>query len=77
MRLNPLLIGSLFPSHGEDRLIVAPGDIPPLLTDTLKAVEDRRYDSHFGIDPIAAAFPVRPAKSPPFRTSPPPMKAPT
>jgi penicillin-binding protein 1B len=53
VRLNPLLIGSLFPSHGEDRLIVAPGDIPPLLTDTLKAVEDRRYDSHFGIDPIA------------------------
>jgi penicillin-binding protein 1B len=55
VRLNPLLIGSLFPSHGEDRLIVAPGDIPPLLTDTLKAVEDRRYDSHFGIDPIAVA----------------------
>ena len=53
VRLNPLLIGSLFPSHGEDRLIVAPGDIPPLLTDTLKAVEDRRFDSHFGVDPIA------------------------
>jgi penicillin-binding protein 1B len=53
VRLNPLLIGSLFPAHGEDRLIVAPGDIPPLLTATLKAVEDRRYDQHFGIDPIA------------------------
>jgi penicillin-binding protein 1B len=52
-RLNPLLIGSLFPSHGEDRLIVAPADIPTLLTDTLKAVEDRRFDSHFGVDPIA------------------------
>ena len=55
VRLNPILIGSLFPSHGEDRLIVAPGDIPPLLTDTLKAVEDRRFDSHFGVDPIAVA----------------------
>jgi penicillin-binding protein 1B len=53
VRLNPLLIGSLFAAHGEDRLIVAPGDIPPLLTDTLKAVEDRRFDSHFGVDPIA------------------------
>ncbi|HUQ51712.1 MAG TPA: penicillin-binding protein 1B [Gammaproteobacteria bacterium] len=55
VRLNPLLIGSLFPSHGEDRLIVTPDEIPPLLTDTLKAVEDRRFDSHFGIDPIAVA----------------------
>jgi penicillin-binding protein 1B len=53
VRLNPLLIGSLFPSHGEDRLIVGPDEIPPLLTDTLKAVEDRRFDSHFGVDPIA------------------------
>lgn len=53
VRLNPLLIGSLFPSHGEDRLIVAPGEIPQLLTDTLKAVEDQRFDSHFGVDPIA------------------------
>jgi penicillin-binding protein 1B len=55
VRLNPLLIGSLFAAHGEDRLIVAPDDIPPLLTDTLKAVEDRRFDSHFGVDPIAVA----------------------
>jgi penicillin-binding protein 1B len=55
VRLNPLLIGSLFPSHGEDRIIVAPDGIPPLLTETLKAVEDRRFDSHFGVDPIAVA----------------------
>ena len=53
VRLNPLLIGSLFPAHGEDRLIVTPTDIPPLLTATLKAVEDRRYDRHVGVDPIA------------------------
>lgn len=55
VRLNPLLIGSLFPAHGEDRLIVAPDQIPPLLTAALKAVEDRRYDQHFGIDPIGVA----------------------
>jgi penicillin-binding protein 1B len=55
VRLNPLLIGSLFPSHGEDRIIVAPDELPPLLVETLKAVEDRRFDSHFGIDPIAIA----------------------
>jgi penicillin-binding protein 1B len=55
VRLNPLLIGSLFPSHGEDRIIVGPNEIPPLLVETLKAVEDRRFDRHFGVDPIAIA----------------------
>jgi penicillin-binding protein 1B len=52
-RLDPLLIGSLFPAHGEDRLIVEPEEIPPLLPAALKAVEDRRFDRHFGVDPIA------------------------
>lgn len=54
-RLEPLMIGSLFPEHGEDRLIVSPDEVPPSLPAALKAVEDRRYESHFGIDPIAMA----------------------
>lgn len=49
-RLDPLRIGSIFPSHGEDRIIVRPHEIPPLLVDALKAVEDRRFDEHHGID---------------------------
>jgi penicillin-binding protein 1B len=49
-RLNPLLIGSLFPAHGEDRIIVTPDEIPPLLPATLIAVEDRRFERHHGID---------------------------
>jgi penicillin-binding protein 1B len=53
VRLDPLPIGSLFPAHGEDRLIVAPADIPPLLPAALKAVEDRRFDEHHGIDVLA------------------------
>ncbi len=53
VRLNPLLIGSLFAAHGEDRLIAAPGDIPPLLPVMLKAVEDQRFDTHHGVDPLA------------------------
>jgi penicillin-binding protein 1B len=55
VRLDPLPIGSLFPAHGEDRLIIAPGDIPPLLPGALKAVEDRRFDQHHGIDVVAVA----------------------
>lgn len=51
-RLDPLLIGSIFPVHGEDRIIVTPDQVPPLLPAALKAVEDRRFDSHIGVDPI-------------------------
>ncbi len=52
-RIDPLLIGSIFPTHGEDRLIVSPEQTPELLEASLKAVEDRRFDSHHGIDPRA------------------------
>jgi penicillin-binding protein 1B len=53
LRLEPLLIGSIFPSHGEDRIIVTPAEVPPLLPAALKAVEDRKFDSHHGVDPSA------------------------
>ncbi|HEV2228068.1 MAG TPA: penicillin-binding protein 1B [Steroidobacteraceae bacterium] len=53
IRLEPLLIGSIFPSHGEDRIVLSPRDVPPLLPAALKAVEDRRFDSHRGVDPEA------------------------
>lgn len=49
-QLDPLLIGSIFPSHGEDRLVLAPDRIPPLLPAALKVVEDRRFDDNIGID---------------------------
>lgn len=48
--LEPLLIGSLLPVRGEDRIIVPPEDIPPLLPATLKVVEDRNFETHAGID---------------------------
>ena len=31
IRLDPLLIGSIFPIHGEDRIVVSPAQVPPLL----------------------------------------------
>ena len=49
-RLEPPQVGSFFPSHGEDRLILSPEQTPPLLPATLKAVEDRTFDSHPGFD---------------------------
>src|SRR5690606_5780382 len=58
-RLDPLLIGSIYPIHGEDRVVVAPEDVPELLPAALKVVEDRKFDSHHGVNPSAilrAAF---------------------
>ncbi len=54
-RLEPLLIGSIFPIHGEDRIVVTPQEVPPLLPAALKAVEDRNFDHHHGIDPEGIA----------------------
>ncbi len=53
LRLEPLLIGSIFPIHGEDRIVVTPQEVPPLLPAALKAVEDRKFDTHHGVDPVA------------------------
>ena len=50
IRLDPLNIGSFFPSHGEDRLILAPDAVPALLLEALKAVEDANFDHHPGFD---------------------------
>src|SRR5512134_1875173 len=52
-RLDPLLIGSIFPIHGEDRIVVTPDQVPPLLPAALKAVEDRKFDTHHGVNPLA------------------------
>ncbi|MEJ0006843.1 MAG: penicillin-binding protein 1B [Steroidobacteraceae bacterium] len=50
-RFEPLLIGSIFPIHGEDRIVVTPEQVPALLPAALKAVEDRNFDHHHGVDP--------------------------
>jgi penicillin-binding protein 1B len=54
-RLDPLLIGSIFPIHGEDRVVVTPDQVSPLLPAALKVVEDRKFDSHHGVNFAAIA----------------------
>ncbi len=51
-RLDPAVIGSVFPIHGEDRIVLAPADVPPLLAAGIKLIEDRRFDEHHGVDPV-------------------------
>jgi penicillin-binding protein 1B len=49
-RLDPPVVGSVFPVHGEDRLVLSPADVPPLLRAGIKLIEDRRFDEHHGVD---------------------------
>lgn len=49
VRLEPQEIGGIYPAHMEDRLLVRLEDIPPLLGETLIAVEDRDFLRHHGV----------------------------
>ncbi len=53
LRLEPSRIGSIYPAHNEDRILVKYEELPELLVKTLIAVEDRSFFSHLGVDPKA------------------------
>ncbi len=50
-RLDAMLIANIYPTHNEDRVLVRRQDLPDLLVQTLLAVEDRSFLSHWGVDP--------------------------
>lgn len=54
-RLEPMLVGGIYPSHNEDRLLVQLEEVPPLLVKALVAVEDRDFYQHHGVAPKAIA----------------------
>ncbi|MEX6503983.1 penicillin-binding protein 1B [Pseudomonas zhanjiangensis] len=54
-RLEPLLIGGLYPAHQEDRVLIKLDQVPPYLVETLVAVEDREFFNHFGVSPKSIA----------------------
>src|SRR3569623_1530086 len=54
-RLDPVVIGRIYPAHHEDRILVTLAQVPPLLRDGLIAVEDRHFYTHWGIAPLAVA----------------------
>jgi hypothetical protein len=51
LRLEPLLIGGIYPAHGEDRLLLRLDDVPETLVGALLAIEDRGFYSHLGFFP--------------------------
>ncbi len=54
-RLEPLLMGSIYPKHGQDRVLIGLDETPSILVDTLLATEDRRFYEHVGVDPRGLA----------------------
>lgn len=55
LRLDPPLIGNIFTTHSEDRIVLGPDDVPAILLDGLKVVEDRDFDKHGGVSVRAIA----------------------
>lgn len=58
VRLEPLLIGGLYPAHQEDRILIRLEDTPGYLIQALTAVEDRDFFDHHGVSlkSISRAF---------------------
>jgi penicillin-binding protein 1B len=52
MRLDPVQIGGIYPSHGEDRVLVRLDDVPDTLRLGLLAVEDHRFYDHWGFSVV-------------------------
>lgn len=53
VRLDPALIGSIYPEQLEDRQLLKLEQVPERLIKTLIAVEDRAFYQHFGVNPLA------------------------
>jgi len=55
VRIEPALIGGIYPGKNEDRVLVKLDEVPQHVVDALIAVEDRRFYSHHGLDPRGIA----------------------
>jgi len=53
LRLDPARVGSFYPTHKEDRILVQIDNVPQTLTDALVAIEDRGFYHHYGVSPKA------------------------
>lgn len=49
VRLEPILIGGIYPDNNEDRIILNINEVPQPLIDALIATEDRAFYEHHGI----------------------------
>lgn len=52
-RLEPQQIGSIYPRHREDRMLVKLDEVPRSLREILLVIEDRHFYQHWGVSPRA------------------------
>lgn len=55
VRLEPLMIGGIYPAHQEDRILVRLDEVPRQLIEALVVVEDRDFFEHWGVSPKSIA----------------------
>ncbi|HEY5717267.1 MAG TPA: penicillin-binding protein 1B [Motiliproteus sp.] len=55
VRLEPVLVGGIYPTNNEDRELVQIKEVPETLLQALVAVEDRDFYQHWGISPKGIA----------------------
>ena len=53
LELEPELVTGLYERTWQERKVVRLSDVPPLVTKSILAIEDERFYSHHGIDPIS------------------------
>ena len=58
VKLEPLVIGGMYPAHMEDRVLLNWPEVPQVLIDTILAVEDQNFFNHYGVSlkSISRAF---------------------
>jgi penicillin-binding protein 1B len=49
VRLEPLVIGGIYPKHNEDRVLMQLKDAPKYLEQALLSTEDKNFYNHFGV----------------------------
>ena len=58
IKLEPTVIGGMYPSHMEDRVLLNWPEVPQVLVDTILSVEDQNFFNHYGVSlkSISRAF---------------------
>lgn len=55
VRFDAGYLTGIFPSHSQDRVLLRLDDVPDMFIKMLLLIEDRRFFTHWGVDPVSIA----------------------